>query len=62
MGGGAGKTIRRRLAASDSPWGVITKGYKTRNKKQVFEPLYRGAPRWPADETSKVSMIYGTFD
>ena len=35
MGGGAGKIRRWWLASVDSPWGVITKGYKTRNKRKL---------------------------
>ena len=43
MGGGEGKTSGGRHPAT--PWGVPTKGYKTRNNKRTDGMIVRGRNR-----------------
>ena len=58
-GGGAGKSKSgggwQQLT---SPWGLLAKGYRTRNKRKILQPVHRGPARWSADE-EQVSRLMG---
>lgn len=60
-GGGRGGQVqvRRRLAAAYLAVGIAGQGISHAQPEEAFEPVYFGAPRWPANE-EQVS-IYGTF-
>ena len=57
-GGGAGKSKSgggwQQLT---SPWGLLAKGYRDPPQEEIFQPVYRGPARWPADE-EQVSRLW----